>query len=67
MITERQSYGYRPKTDGRSSPAELITLLESGHIFGQGGKIQLGKIIDHGWQDQVLRLHQAVHAQEVAR
>lgn len=39
----------------------MITLLESGHIFGQGGKIQLGKIIDHGWQDHVLRLHQAVH------
>ncbi|WP_152362865.1 class I SAM-dependent methyltransferase [Microlunatus speluncae] len=61
LITDRQSYGYRPKTDGLSSAAELSTLLAAGHIFGQGGKIQLGKIIDHGWQDQVLRLHQAVH------
>lgn len=61
LLAARKSYGYRPKTDGRATPQELITLLRSGHIFGQGGKIQLGKLIDTGWQDQVLRLHDAVH------
>ncbi|GAB3757302.1 hypothetical protein GCM10028864_41050 [Microlunatus parietis] len=61
LLAARKSYGYRPKIDGRSTPEELITLLRTGHIFGQGGKIQLGKIIDTGWQDQVLRLHDAVH------
>ncbi|MFC7621866.1 methyltransferase domain-containing protein [Microlunatus sp. GCM10028923] len=63
LLSVRNSYGYHPKTDGLSTPEELITLLRSGHIFGQGGKIQLGKVIDTGWQDQVLRLHAAVHRQ----
>lgn len=61
LLSAKNSYGYRPKTDGRSTREELIKLLKTGHIFGQGGKIQLGKLVDTGWQDQVLRLHAAVH------
>ncbi|SHG22823.1 Methyltransferase domain-containing protein [Jatrophihabitans endophyticus] len=49
-----------PKRKGRSNLAKLGVLLDSGHVFGQGGRLQLSKKLDTEWQDTVMGLYERV-------
>ncbi|MFC6342871.1 methyltransferase domain-containing protein [Nocardioides hankookensis] len=50
----------RPRQKGAHTPADLRAKLESGHVLGQWGRLQLSKRLDTEWQQAVLSLYERV-------
>lgn len=52
--------GLRPKGRAARPLKQLEQRLAAGHVFGQGGRLQLSKRHDHEWQAMVMGLYQRV-------